>query len=429
MHFSTPRFRAMLLLIFLMALGIRVGITHMTVGLDSPPDAGANPDQLDYELFAHHLAQGKGFTTSTGEPTARRTPGASMMLLPPYLIFGRSYAAGRIWFCILSALTCIVVAYGSRQYFSRGVALLAAFAVAIYPGHFYYAMHFLSETPFALFVALAIAFTLAAMRQKRMSLDVAAGIAWGLAVLMRPNIVLAAPIALFMILFARGVRLPTARRWAVQAVMMALVISPWLVRNAVVMGTPSLTSIGGLGLFCTHNDRTFNDPDFYGGWVRASETQRILDIQLTGSEFEQDAQAKQIAMSYIAENADKIPGVVAEKLGRLLTPVADTSNVPVKIAFAVSWLIAAPLVLYGMWVAWRKHRAAACVLLIPILTTFATAVIYYGLIRFRDSIAPVFLVLAAIGVHDLMMKMYNKDSKPNQKPQATSQPHQYKRAA
>jgi len=181
-----------------------------------------------------------------------------------------------------------------------------------------------------------------------------------------------------------------------------------VIRNAVVMGNPALTSIGGLGLFCSHNDLTFNDPDYYGGWVRASQTQRITGIKLTGSEFQQDAQAKEIALTYMRDHASQLPGVAVAKLGRLLTPIEDTSNFSVKLAFAVSWLIAAPLTVIGMWITWRKHRAAAAVLMIPLGATLATTFIYYGLIRFRDSIAPIFLLFAAVAIHDLATRLLSR---------------------
>ncbi len=153
------RFTAAAVAIFLIALTARLGLTHRFVGLDAPPDAHANSDQLDYEVLAYHLVTGEGYAIHPGQPTASRTPGTSFTLAPVYAAFGRSFTAGRVWFCVLSALTCVLAVWLGTAGFNRAVGLSAGLGLALYPGHAYNAMHFVSETPFGFWMMLALVAT------------------------------------------------------------------------------------------------------------------------------------------------------------------------------------------------------------------------------------------------------------------------------
>ncbi len=97
--------------IVLLALTIRLMLTARFVGLDSPPDEAAGGlDVVDYEGLAWRTVSGAGYVLELGEPTARRAPGTSFALIPIYLIFGRSYLAAHVWFCVCRhsrALRCM----------------------------------------------------------------------------------------------------------------------------------------------------------------------------------------------------------------------------------------------------------------------------------------------------------------------------------
>ena len=94
---SNRSWRIGLVVIFLLALAVRWTATGLFVGFASPPDASANPDQLDYEATAHQLSLGNGFAVD-GEASYFRSPGTSLALAPVYMAAGRSWVAGRLWF-------------------------------------------------------------------------------------------------------------------------------------------------------------------------------------------------------------------------------------------------------------------------------------------------------------------------------------------
>ncbi|GAB4109138.1 MAG: hypothetical protein Kow00105_17550 [Phycisphaeraceae bacterium] len=386
--------------VFLIALSVRIGLTGVFVGFDAPPDANANSDQVDYEVLAYHLVSGQGYAIVPGQPTATRTPGTSLTLAGVYALTGRSFTFGRVWFCVLSALTCVLVVWLGATCFSRPVGVLAGFLLAIYPAHAYNAMHFVSETPFGFWLALGLVGTMKALHSPsgRWVWHGLAGACWALAVLTRPQLLLAVPIAGVMICFAG-----LCRRWsyvrvfAVQVLVLVLLVSPWVIRNAVVLGKPTLSTITGYGLWGAHNERTFTDPQYSGGWVKASE---LIDAEhpLIGNEVERNDMAMRYGMDAIRAHLDQMPGLIVAKLWRMVSPFRDTDNRLVKLAFAAGWLGVGPWVMFGLLIAVRQSPASAFTLLLPILAVVASVIIFYGSDRFRDSVAPVFVIPAAYGM-------------------------------
>ncbi len=401
--------------IFLFALGLRIGLTSKFVGLDSPPDMSANPDQFDYEWGAYQITQGNGLVRLDGTPTATRTPGTALSLAPAYAVFGRSFAAGRIWFCILSAATCLAVAWVAWQLAGRGASLLAAALLAIYPGHAYYAMHFVSEVPYALYITLAVALSIQAWRTGGRWSMVGAGGAWAMAIHCRPQLLLLAPIVLVALLamvrkMDRALWMAAMRQWAVQTCVIAAFVAPWFARNAIVMGKPVFTTIAGHGLWGSHNPLTFDDPSRRGDWIRVSELEQHFG-KLPQGEVAKDAEASRRGRQSIAANIPRLPQIVLYKMGRFLSPFMETPNTLVRWAFALSWMAVFPLILLGGWQAWKHTREGMFIFMLPVLATIATVVLFYGSIRFRDSIAPLSITLAGIGAARIVA-MFNKAQQP-----------------
>lgn len=406
MRLTTRTFCLALASIFLLAFVLRVGLAVKFVGLDSPPDMDANPDQFEYELNAYQITQGIGMATTTGEPSALRTPGTALTLAPAYALFGRSYAAGRILFCLISAATCLAAAWVALQLAGRGAAILAAALLAVYPGHAYYAMHFLSEVPYCFYLAFAVALTIHVYQQGGKWAGLFSGICWGMAMHCRPQLILLLPIAMIamLVLYRKMDRtqwVAAMRIWAVQTCIVTAIILPWFVRNAVVMGKPVFTTIAGHGLWGVHNPLTFNDPSVRGDWVRVSDLERMFG-KLPQGELAKDAEASRRGWESIAVNFPRLPQLVMYKLGRFLSPFMATPNQTVRWAFALSWIAVVPFMLIGGWQIWKRAKSKAFIFFLPIAATFATVVSFYGSIRFRDSIAPLFITMAGIGAAKLL---------------------------
>lgn len=371
-------------------------------GLDAPPKSEANPDQVEYELFAYQLSHGRGYTWPSGEITACRPPGTSFTLLPVYFLFGRSFAIGRIWFCFLAALTCLATGWLTWQISGSAAATAATACLACYPGHFYYSMHFLSEIPFGLWLVLACVFTLKSTRSLKTLHSLLAGGFWGLAVLTRPQIILVFPITLIYLAASRNhLRTRNMKLFALQLLSAALVITPWVARNATAIGKPALcTIVGGYTFWGAHNDIVVNNPQLCGSWITAS---RLVDAAhpLLGGETEREAAAWRYGREFITAHPRNLPRLFAMKLVRVFSPFSETSNKVVRLCFAIGWLLTAPLLAIGILIVKRRDPVATILLLVPCLATIATALIFYGSDRFRDGVSPVWMVFVGVAVAEL----------------------------
>jgi 4-amino-4-deoxy-L-arabinose transferase-like glycosyltransferase len=390
-------YHLLLAVVFALALALRIGVAISFEGLSSPPNATAQPDQVDYEWFAYRLSAGDGFTDRTGAPTASRPPGTSLTLFPIYALSGRSFLLGRLWFCLLSAATCLATAWVARPCFGRPAALLAAAWLAVYPGHFYYPMHFVSEVPYALLITLACGFAVRALDDAAIAPNVAAGMMWGLAMLTRPQALFVVPVAwLFLWRSPRARWNRYARCLMVQTAVTLAVLLPWAARNSVQLGTPTLTTVGGHTFWGAHNDIVLHTPQLRGSWVRTSD---LVDGRhpLNGSEVEREAAAWRYGAQFVRSNWIAMPGLALMKVWRLVSPFESTSNRVVLWAFAIAWLLTAPWVVAGLAMLGRAAPSGA-VLLVPILATVVSSVVFYGSVRFRDSMLPLLIVFAARGV-------------------------------
>jgi 4-amino-4-deoxy-L-arabinose transferase-like glycosyltransferase len=387
-----------LAIVFLLAFAIRVGVTAKFQGLNAPPKIEANPDQYEYEGFAYSLSIGNGYRVDPEGLLACRAPGTSFTLLPVYVIFGHSFLAARLWWCALSALPCVAAGWLAARCFGNRYAVPAALWLAVYPGHFYYVMHFLSETPSALYLTLATGFSVAALRGGRLLDDGLAAFFWGLAALTRPNLILAAPLApLARLLFFRTGFGRDFGRLVWQGVVVLAVVGPWLVRNDLVVGKPTFcTIVGGFTFWGAHNEKVYADPALRGCWKRCSDLVD-LDHPLPADEVGKDSAAWGYGLDFVRAHAKEMPALVGWKLYRLIGPPAEVAVGPVYWAFVVGWFVTAPFVLIGFVLSWRRSATAATALLIPVAVTVATVIVFYGSERFRDGIAPVLVVYAALG--------------------------------
>jgi len=387
--------------IILAAVGVRLAVIEKFVGLDEPISAADGLDQLDYELFAWRMASGEGYTLADGAPTARRTPGTSLLMLPMYAAFGRSLLAARVWFALLSAATCAVVAWMLERTCGRVTALVAAALLAINPGSFYYTLHLWSEPGYGLFLALATMLAVVAWRKEENWLPTAllAGVCWGCALLIRPQVVFLLPfVALTVLWLPAGQRTRAVRQLVVQCLLVGAVALPWVVRNAVVMGQPCLaTVVGGMTFWGAHNKVTLTDPAWRGLW---DIPDHLVDDELrhAPNEIALGDLATARAWASLRNHPSEIPTLLVAKLYRLVTPFEPTTNRAVYWSFALSWMVSAPFVAFGLWELRRRDPVLYAFLAFHLGGLVLSTLLFYGAARFRHAVEPLLMVSAAVGV-------------------------------
>ncbi|HUQ70130.1 MAG TPA: glycosyltransferase family 39 protein [Planctomycetaceae bacterium] len=398
---SLRHYRIALAVIVLAAVGVRLAVIEKFVGLDEPISAADGLDQLDYELFAWRMASGEGYTLADGAPTARRTPGTSLLMLPMYAAFGRSLLAARVWFALLSAATCLVVAWLLERMCGRVTALIGAALLAMNPGSFYYTLHLWSEPGYGLFLALATMLAVVAWRKEENWVPTAllAGVCWGCALLIRPQVVFLLPFAALTVLWLPAVqRTRAVKQLVVQCLLVGAIASPWVIRNAIVMGKPCLaTVVGGMTFWGAHNEVTLTDPAWRGLWV--------IPVQLDDdglrdatNEIAKGDRAMALAWAALRKHPAEIPTLLVAKMYRLVTPFEPTINRAVYWCFALSWMLSAPFVALGLYELRRRDSVLFAFLAFHLGGLVLSTLLFYGAARFRHAVEPLMMVSAAVGV-------------------------------
>ena len=226
--------------IVLAALGVRLVFVLWA------PD-GLVSDGEFYHGMALSILNGYGFSNFDGSAANLWMPGWPAFLAAIYGIFGISIGHAQIVLAVIGAgTTALVIALGARIG-SRRIALSAGALHAFWPGLIFYSGVLFGETLFSfVFTSALLLIAVAAKAEKRpFAWTFAAGAALGLAVWIRsePVVYLAVAVATFMSAGTTGRRL--GARTVLITLGLALVISPWTVRNAVVFGRFIPTAVNG----------------------------------------------------------------------------------------------------------------------------------------------------------------------------------------
>ncbi|MGD0345858.1 MAG: hypothetical protein ABSA85_03825 [Terracidiphilus sp.] len=204
--------------------------------------------------MAQNIAQGKGIGIG-GVPTAFRVP------LYPIFLAGLTMGHKAFWPILIAqsmigAGTAFCAALLVRQMFlgasAAHAATLAAAITALYP---YYVIHdtALEETGLFTFLTLGSVLLLRKTAQtKKPALAAGAGLLLGLDVLTRTAI---APFALLAPLWLVGQK--RTRSGVICAFLLALTVAPWLIRNYVLTGVPTLSTETGIELWNGNNGFLF----------------------------------------------------------------------------------------------------------------------------------------------------------------------------
>ena len=293
-----------------LALAVRVALLVGTVHLPL-----AN-DPADYHRLAVSLAGGHGFGTTVvapgGGPTAFRPPLWPLFLAGIYAVVGNHVVVARAVEIVLGLLTVALVgALAFRLETSTGrdgrrTALLAMVLAAVYPPLLLAGGSLLSESlSLPLELGSLLAAWVASGARRPMRWCALAGLLCGLDILCRPDsFVLLVPAVLLA-----GRRPPADERrarWQAAAVRAAvlvgaagLTVTPWLVRDAVVMGRfVPVTTQGGLVASGTYNDTSAHDPVYPAAWRPTSDVPEYRHL-LRGTEVQEESALRAASLHYI----------------------------------------------------------------------------------------------------------------------------------
>jgi 4-amino-4-deoxy-L-arabinose transferase-like glycosyltransferase len=200
-----------------------------------------------YHFGAQRIAAGLGYSEDVvvgghlvWKPWCHYPVGYSALLGAIYKVFGSGLVVAPVANAVIGTLLVVVTHRVARYYLSENRARVAGALVALYPGLIVYSALVMTEPLAALLIMSAL---LCALHwSKNWVGALSAGAVLGLAVLVRPASLLAAP--LIALVQPRPVWKALARG-AVATALSFVVVLPWTIRNCRVMDRCALVSTNG----------------------------------------------------------------------------------------------------------------------------------------------------------------------------------------
>jgi hypothetical protein len=184
---------------------------------------------------------------------------------------------------------------------------------------------------------------------------------------------------------------------ALQTGVFALCLSTWLVRNALVMGAPTMSTLSGYLFWGVHNDQTVNGPH-EGTWRRPDELMHGSWPDPKQDEVEFDRRCWREGLAWVRAHPGELPGLFYRKFRRMLAAVGGTDNALLRRSWAIAWRVLAPLCLIGLVAAWRRDRLATWILGAHLGSLVILTLLFSGQVRYRHTLEPEIAALSGVGL-------------------------------
>lgn len=394
-----------------------VGLAVRLAAVLGRPDLHPAGDPAEYWLLANYVAEGKGWIepiiykgTGVKVQTAKLPPLYTLVLIPCSLVGFKSFFAHRVWSAILSAAGVPVAAALGRDVAGRAVGALAAVGVALYPNMWMPASIGMSETISPILAMLVLWAGYRMARDPSVRRAVLLGLAIGFAALARDEMLIFAVLVLLPLAWGRR---SLRRSWTDRARLLgaglaasAVVVVPWVTFNMVRFSHPVLiTDRLGVTLATANCPLSWYGPDA-GYWSMTCAETAVAGVH--GDESASQSVATRKALDYVDAHLGALPRVEYDRLGRTFAfwNVSQQLSLDVKVENRPSQWVWTGLYAYYALLAlsplglWRLRRAG--VPLFPLLAVLVDVVVVvlidYGQTRFRATLEPVLVLLAAVAV-------------------------------
>ena len=369
-------------------------------------------DEREYLSLADSLARGRGFTYSNGgeggtAPRFGRAPG-----YPTFLALfrvpssaGAAPASVKVVQSMIGAVAVLLLAAIAGRAAGPRVAAITAWMAAVYPSLVFMPAYVLSE---ALYVPLALMTVLLLMNAASMDTlkdeastarehlrrSVAAGVAAGIATIVRPAMLLYLPLAALWLARRRQVALAVA-----VAVAAVLVIAPWTLRNLQHYGRfVMIASEGGVTFWTGNHPLARGEGDLAANpeLKRAEIAFRAAHPGLTAEQLE--PLYYRDALRHIRNHPLAWLALLARKAFYTVVPIGPSYTLhSTRYLFAtvVPYAFLAPLAIAGFVLISRHGRPPEPLYLLGV-SVVLTSLIFFPQERFRLTVIdPLVLVGAA----------------------------------
>jgi 4-amino-4-deoxy-L-arabinose transferase-like glycosyltransferase len=388
-----------------LALIAAVGLAiRLVYALAVAPDPVFLSDANYFHLLANLVGDGKGFvhpftlaTTGVTTPTAEHPPLYTLLLAASSALGGTSLDAHRVVSCLVGTGTVAAVGILGRRVADDRVGLLAGGLAAVYPLLWVADGSLMSESLYALMIALALICALRALEA-----PTPARLAWLGAVIALAALTRGEALLLVLLLL-----LPLGWRGGARAILaglaaFALMLTPWTIRNVSAFDRPVLVSNNTGSLLAGANCADTYHGRLLGGWSVA-----CLSYPPHESEGETAARLRRNGLDYIQGHTRRFFWVGGVRILRTW----DFFRPRQQIALAgqeardtrverIGVIVYYPLLLIAIAgaVLIRRRRGVLAVMLSPAVLVTIMSFLGYGITRFRIAAEISILVLAAVAL-------------------------------
>ena len=379
------------------------------------------------DAIARSLARGDGFALPSAggsKPTASSPPLAPWLLGMDYGVFGtRTMTAALLW-CLIGALTPILVGWMGASLFGSPVGRIAGWVSALDPLLVLRGPSLAQQSVLGAALVLALGLSAAWLKTPRRGRALGLGLAWGWCALAS---VVALPIPLVVIGWAwvpLGLTVPPGerrRQIGLIALGATLVVLPWTARNAIVLRAAApVTTSAGVALLAGNNADVWDTPALRGGALDVLAREPYAGRLASLPEGERDRRAAWSALQFLSGRLRDWPAVAMARLARLWDPRwereeaaarAPSSRGAGRPPGAIDPVMAASLLLFplGLWgaarafVGQRRWFQALPVLVLAYFAAVAAA--FFGMQRDRVPVEPLLVLLSSLGLEDLRRRL------------------------
>lgn len=335
--------------IFILALVVRVAFILAWGGGKDFYDS--HFDQFIYVDIAKNIVSGYGFSTSFDvfvatafAPTAIEPPLYPIFLAAIFRLFGQHLLIVRLFQACIGSLMVFTVFLTGKKVADRAVATVAAFIVAVYPLFVMYSRPIITDLIYSFWIsALVLLFAYFVTGTFRRIHFVLWGVLVGIAFLIRPEVLLFAPLIGPFAVYWAAKSTPAGKQQAVwkaigscvlAALTFFIVISPWAIRNSQSFGEPLIFPTKSWGWW-EQNWLRYNK-EISSDWVANCRSESLLECTHPDfeylSELERDRAAGKLGTDFIIQH----PLIYARYgLSRLLIsfPVFPRESLPPPVGY------------------------------------------------------------------------------------------------
>ncbi|RMF01770.1 MAG: phospholipid carrier-dependent glycosyltransferase [Chloroflexi bacterium] len=283
--------------IFVVALVVRVAFILAWGGGEDFYDS--HFDQFIYVDIAKNIVSGYGFSTSFDvfvakafAPTAIEPPLYPIFLAATFQVFGQNLLIVRLLQAFIGSLMVFTAFFTGKKVTDRTVATVAAFIVAVYPLFVMYSRPIITDLIYSFFIsALVLLFAYFVTGTFRIIHFILWGVLVGIAFLIRPEVLLFAPLIGPFAVYWAVKSTPSGKQHAawkaigncvLAALTFFVVISPWATRNWQSFGEPLIFPTKSWGWWeqnwLRYNEETSSD------WIANCNRESFLEC--THPDFE-----------------------------------------------------------------------------------------------------------------------------------------------